>query len=79
VNETNGVLVLSREAGAFEELRGPALEINPFDVADTAAVLAEALAMPGAERARRAAELKALVESRQADDWLRDLIDAARA
>jgi trehalose 6-phosphate synthase len=77
VNDNDGVLVLSREAGAFEELRGAALEINPYDVADTAQVLARALAMAGPERARRAAELRALVERRQAGDWLVDLLAAA--
>ena len=33
VNTTDGVLALSREAGAFAELHAEALEINPFDVA----------------------------------------------
>ena len=56
VNTADGVLALSREAGAFDELGGTALEINPFDVADTADVLAAALAMGPGERARRAAE-----------------------
>ena len=77
VNEHDGVLVLSREAGAFEELQGPALAVNPFDVAETAEVLAEALAMPRVERSRRAAELRDLVLRRQASDWLADLLAAA--
>jgi len=76
VNDRDGVLVLSREAGAFEELQGAALAVNPFDVAETAAVLAEALTMPAAERARRATELRNLVTQRQAGDWLADLIAA---
>jgi trehalose 6-phosphate synthase len=77
VNNQQGVLVLSREAGAFEELGGAALGINPFDVAETAEALARALAMPGPERTRRAGELRALVESRPASDWLADLLAAA--
>ena len=32
VNGRDGVLALSREAGAFDELAGGALEVNPFDV-----------------------------------------------
>ena len=43
LNERNGVLALSREAGVWEELQGGALDVNPFDVAGTADVLAEAL------------------------------------
>ena len=77
VNDRDGVLVLSREAGAFEELQDAALGVNPFDVAETAEVLAEALTMPAEERAQRATELRDLVTRRQAGDWLADLITAA--
>jgi len=77
VNENEGVLALSREAGAYDELGEAALGINPFDVADTAAVLARALAMPAPERTRRAAALRGLVERRRAGDWLADLVAAA--
>jgi trehalose 6-phosphate synthase len=77
VNDTDGVLALSREAGAFEELQGEVLAVNPYDVADTADVLARALAMTGPERAERAAALRKLVERRQAGDWMADLLAAA--
>jgi len=77
INENDGVLALSREAGAFDELGDAALAINPYDVADTADVLARALAMPAPERARRAADLRALVIRHQAGDWLADLMAAA--
>jgi trehalose 6-phosphate synthase len=77
VNDNDGVLVLSREAGAFEELGDAALAVNPYDVADTAGALGRALTMAAPERARRAASLRALVERRQAGDWLADLVAAA--
>ncbi|HUY63445.1 MAG TPA: trehalose-6-phosphate synthase [Acidimicrobiales bacterium] len=77
VNETDGVLALSREAGAFEELRGPSLELNPFDLSGTAAAMAEALDMDGDERRRRADALKELVSRRKPVDWLADLLAAA--
>jgi trehalose 6-phosphate synthase len=79
VNDTDGVLVLSREAGAFEELGAMALAVNPFDVAETADVLAQALAMAPAERSSRAAGLRDLVAQRQAGDWLADLVAAAES
>jgi trehalose 6-phosphate synthase len=79
LNVRDGVLALSREAGAYAELHPAALGLNPFDVAETAAVLAEALDMPPSERARRAAELRGLVEARRAADWLADLVAAGRA
>ena len=51
VNERDGVLVLSENTGAYEELGEWALGINPFDIAGQADALYEALVMPAA-RAR---------------------------
>ena len=55
VNERDGVLILSENAGAHEELGDWALSINPFDVAGQADAIHEALDLPrrGATRARR--------------------------
>ena len=53
VNRSDGVLVLSREAGAWEELEldgGGALGVNPFDVAGTADALHDALTMSSTVR-----------------------------
>jgi trehalose 6-phosphate synthase len=76
VNATDGVLALSREAGAFAELHTEALEINPFDVTGTAEVLLRALDMAPDERARRAEALRALVTQRKPGDWLADQLAA---
>ena len=78
LNTLNGVLALSREAGAFDELGPAALEVNPFDVTGTAAVLAQALDMDGDERAQRVGELRKVILSRRPVDWLNDQLDAAR-
>lgn len=77
VNRRDGVLVLSREAGAAEELVGPALVVNPFDVAATADALHQALVMEPAERAERAAELRRRVRARPPRRWLDDQLAAA--
>ena len=45
VNERDGVLVLSENAGAYEELAEWAVGVNPFDVWGQAEALHEALAM----------------------------------
>ena len=50
LNGGDGVLVLSHEAGAWEELSEAALGVNPFDVAGTADALHRALSMDPAER-----------------------------
>ncbi len=76
VNTTDGVLALSREAGAFAELHSEALEINPFDVSGTATVLLQALDMTPPERARKAEALHALVSQRKPGDWLAEQLAA---
>jgi trehalose 6-phosphate synthase len=77
VNERDGVLVLSRRAGAWDELSDAAIGVNPFDITGTADALEVALSMPGQERATRARALKATVEARTATDWLDDQLRAA--
>lgn len=64
------VLVLSENAGAHDELAPHALTVNPFDAAQTSDALHRALTMPEADRAARAAALRAVVEARHPADWL---------
>jgi trehalose 6-phosphate synthase len=78
VNERDGVLVLSHQAGAWDELAGHAIGINPFDVTGTARALATALDLPPAARAVRARSLRKEVESRSPLDWFDDQRAAAR-
>lgn len=78
VNERDGVLVLSTEAGAWDVLGGAgAVGLNPFDVYGTADAMAEALAMDGDERRRRADSLRAVASSRTPADWLNDQLQLA--
>ena len=80
LNTADGVLVLSREAGAWEELAlagGGALGVNPFDVAGTADALHAALSMGSPERARRAGALRGAVRARTSADWWADQLAAA--
>ena len=80
LNTADGVLVLSHEAGAWEELSlagEGALGVNPFDVSGTADALHAALSMAPAERARRAGALRAAVRGRTSADWWADQLAAA--
>jgi trehalose 6-phosphate synthase len=79
INTNDGLLALSREAGAWAELSDTALEVNPFDVAGTAEVLATALTMPAPERAKRSAALRQAAGRRTPRDWLDDQLAAAEA
>lgn len=78
VNKRDGVLLLSREAGVWSELRGAAIGINPFDVSATAVALAAALAMAPEDRRRHAAAVRAAASVRTPRDWLDDQLAAAR-
>jgi trehalose 6-phosphate synthase len=77
LHTTDGVLVLSHEAGAYEELGAAAVGVNPFDVQATAAALDQALDMAPDERQARASALRSLVEARSGADWLDDQLRAA--
>ncbi len=78
LNEQDGVLALSREAGAYDELGDLAVGVNPFDVTGTAAALATGLAMSSEDRRARARELRRRARSRTPADWLTEVRDAAR-
>ena len=81
INTADGVLVLSREAGAWEELEldgEGAVGVNPFDVAGTADALHGALTMSSTERAARAGALRSAVVGRTSADWWADQLAAAQ-
>jgi trehalose 6-phosphate synthase len=63
-----GVLVLSRFAGAAQQL-GEALIVNPFDNHEVAEAIRTALAMPKSERQRRFERLYATISSTDIDWW----------
>ncbi len=79
VNDRSAVLVLSREAGAADDLRDGALLVNPFDTAALADAIARALAMDPAERARRAALLREAAVRLPPRAWLAARRDALAA
>jgi trehalose 6-phosphate synthase len=79
VNRNDGVVVLSREAGAWEELAGEVLGVNPFDVHETAGALDRALGMEEGERSRRAAAVRAAVRASTAASWLERQLEVAAA
>src|SRR5258708_6240839 len=63
-------LVLSREAGAADELGGDALLVNPFDISGTVQALHEALMMPDHERKLRRQSLAAAGSAVPPSAWL---------
>jgi trehalose 6-phosphate synthase len=68
-----GVLILSRFAGAAEELQD-ALLVNPYCVEEMGDTLAKALAMPIEERRQRHALLQAVISRRDTTVWASDFL-----
>ncbi len=76
INRRHGVLILSRNAGAFGRLGRHALSINPFDLAETAEAIREGLEMPDEERTRRARGLSRMVQAHTPATWLTEQLEA---
>jgi trehalose 6-phosphate synthase len=81
VNERNGVVVLSENTGAHEELGEWAITVNPFDVAGQAEALHVALELPESERQSRLEAIRQQVREHDIEAWierqLEDLEEAA--
>jgi trehalose 6-phosphate synthase len=81
VNERDGVLVLSENTGAFEEIGEWALAVNPFDVAGQARAIYEALSMAPEERKRRREAICSWIREHDIERWIEHqlaAIDEAR-
>ena len=72
VNTRDGMIVLSENTGAHEELGDCALSVNPFDVQEQADAMYRALTASPEERGRRMARLQEIIRSRTPSDWVDD-------
>ena len=70
VNERDGVLILSENAGAHEELGLWALSVNPFDLDEQAKAIEQALQMPREERHARLEATREHVRTHDVAAWL---------
>ena len=70
VNERDGVLILSENAGVHEELGDWALSVNPFDVAGQADAIHRAIEMPAEERRDRIEAIRAWVREHDLASWI---------
>ena len=77
VNERDGQLVLSTEAGVHAELEGAADSIHPFDIVATSRAIAAAISRSEGERRARAEALRRDATARTPADWLTDQLAAA--
>lgn len=70
VNKRDGVLVLSRTAGAFQQLAKGAIPISPTDVLETEQALYKALTLSSEERQAKASLARLAVERNDLSVWL---------
>jgi trehalose 6-phosphate synthase len=78
VNQRHGVLALSENAGAHEELGEHAVTLHPFDIQQQADAMFAALTMDADERGARLARAAAQVRENDVAKWLRDQLDDVR-
>jgi trehalose 6-phosphate synthase len=76
--EDPGVLILSHFAGAAERMRA-ALRVNPYDIAEMAGAIRNAVDMPLAERRARHAELLEGVRREGISWWTGNFLDRLEA
>ena len=77
VNEREGVLLLSREAGVFDDMAGLAMEVHPYDIMQTAQAMSDAIDMDSMQRSEMASDVEAIARSRSPRLWLDEQIAAA--
>ncbi len=70
VNQRDGVLVLSRTAGAFSQLGKASLPISPMNTMEISQTLYKALTLSSEERHTKARQAQQEVERHDLNDWL---------
>ncbi|MDX2709865.1 trehalose-6-phosphate synthase [Streptomyces sp. PA03-6a] len=76
VSDDGVALVLSREAGAYEELADDAFVVNPYDIRATANALHQALSVSHGERAEATKRLAAASTALPPQQWFLDQLRA---
>jgi trehalose 6-phosphate synthase len=70
VNRSEGMIVLSENAGAHEELQPHVLSINPFDIEATAEAMHQGLMMSSEERRKRIEGAREVVRTNDISRWI---------
>ena len=73
--DENGALVLSEFAGASEQLGVGAILVNPYDTAETARAIFEAIKMPREERQRRMHAMRTVIASSDVFWWAQSFLE----
>jgi len=79
VNTRDGVVMLSENTGAHEELGDCTLSVNPFDIQEQADTIHRALTMDPEERRLRAGRLREVARERDPGGWISEQLADLRA
>jgi trehalose 6-phosphate synthase len=79
LNEQDGVLILSENTGAHEELGPWVITVNPFDVAGQAEALHEALELPQPDRRARLEAIRQQVREHDIALWIEGQLEDLEA
>jgi trehalose-6-phosphate synthase len=71
--QNDGVLILSRFAGAAQQL-SPALLVNPYDIEQVADAIKSALKMPLTEQTQRMTQMRQSIANNNVYLWAADLL-----
>ncbi len=77
VNERDGLVLLSREAGIFDEMSGIASEVHAYDIMQTAQAMSDLIDMDPEQRSDTAADLRDIAESRTPLMWFEEQLASA--
>lgn len=72
----NGILILSKFAGAAERMDG-ALKVNPYNINELASSIIRAMEMDGKERIERLNKMKKCVNTKDSNWWYKRIINMA--
>ena len=79
MNTRDGVVMLSENTGAHEELGECTLSVNPFDIQEQADTMYRALTMDPEEKRLRAEHLRQVISERDPGSWVDEQLADIRA
>jgi trehalose 6-phosphate synthase len=74
-DQNDGVLILSRFAGASQELHG-ALIINPYDIEQTADAIKQAIEMPKEQQYQKMKQMRRMIMNHNVYAWASNILKA---
>jgi trehalose 6-phosphate synthase len=74
-DQNDGVLILSRFAGASQELHG-ALIVNPYDIEQTAEAIKQALEMPKEQQYQKMKQMRRMIMNHNVYSWASNILRA---